>query len=89
MLQDYLRLVSNSILIIGPAKSGKTTMLRRLQSGDFVEQVKPTLGFDDGFKKSSIRTAGTNLTRAERPFWPSHINISDKACYVTLLVLRG
>ena len=45
MLKDYLRLVSNSILIIGPAKSGKTSMLRRLKTGEFLDQIKPTYGF--------------------------------------------
>ena len=53
MLQDYLRLVYNSILIIGPAKSGKTTILRRLKSGEFVKQVKPTLGFSSDIVKNT------------------------------------
>ncbi|MCK4847399.1 MAG: hypothetical protein KAT16_00075 [Candidatus Heimdallarchaeota archaeon] len=73
MLQDYLRLVSNSILIIGPAKSGKTTMLRRLQSGDFVEQVKPTLGFSsDIIKNTPVIEIGGQ--KAYKNFWQKAIS---------------
>ena len=53
MLQDYLRLVSSSILIIGPAKSGKTTILMRLKSGKFVKHIKPTIGFSSDFMKNT------------------------------------
>ena len=73
MLQDYLRLVSNSILIIGPAKSGKTTILRRLKSGAFVEQVKPTLGFSSDIVKNApvVEIGGQE---SYKNFWQKAIN---------------
>ena len=44
MLSDFLRLIKGFILFIGPSEAGKTSILRRLVTGNFDDQ-SPTLGF--------------------------------------------
>ncbi|UCG03917.1 MAG: AAA family ATPase [Candidatus Heimdallarchaeota archaeon] len=44
MLSDFLRLIKGFILIIGPTEAGKTSILRRLVTGEF-HDPQPTLGF--------------------------------------------
>ena len=44
MLSDFLRLIRGFILFIGPSEAGKTSILRRLVTGEF-HDPQPTLGF--------------------------------------------
>lgn len=44
MLSDFLRLIKGFILFIGPTEAGKTSILRRLVTGEF-HDPQPTLGF--------------------------------------------
>ncbi|MFX0205448.1 MAG: ADP-ribosylation factor-like protein [Candidatus Hodarchaeota archaeon] len=44
MLSDFLRLIKGFILFIGPSEAGKTSILRRLVTGEF-HDPQPTLGF--------------------------------------------
>ena len=44
MLSDFLRLIKGFILFIGPTQAGKTSILRRLVTGEF-HDPQPTLGF--------------------------------------------
>jgi GTPase SAR1 family protein len=44
MLSDFLRLIKGFILFIGPTEAGKTSILRRLVTGEFSDH-SPTLGF--------------------------------------------
>ncbi|MFX0123893.1 MAG: ADP-ribosylation factor-like protein [Candidatus Hodarchaeota archaeon] len=44
MLSDFLRLIKGFILFIGPSQAGKTSILRRLVTGEFYDP-QPTLGF--------------------------------------------
>ncbi|MFX1538941.1 MAG: ADP-ribosylation factor-like protein [Promethearchaeota archaeon] len=46
MLADFLRLIKGFILFIGPSAAGKTSILRRLVTGNF-EHQEPTLGFSE------------------------------------------
>ncbi|MHA1945494.1 MAG: ADP-ribosylation factor-like protein [Candidatus Hodarchaeales archaeon] len=58
MLSDFLRLIKSFILVIGPTEAGKTSILRRLITGSFVEQ-EPTLGFrEERIKKVRIIEIG-------------------------------
>jgi GTPase SAR1 family protein len=68
MLTDYLRLVANSILIIGPALAGKSTMLWRLKTGVFNENLQPTIGFmSDTVRNTSVVEIGGQSSYKE--FW--------------------
>ena len=44
MLSDFLRMITGFVLFIGPSAAGKTSILRRLVTGEFYDQG-PTLGF--------------------------------------------
>ncbi len=44
MLSEFLRLIRGFILFIGPTEAGKTSILRRLVTGEFSDH-SPTLGF--------------------------------------------
>jgi GTPase SAR1 family protein len=44
MLSDFIRLIRGFILFIGPSEAGKTSILRRLVTGEF-HDPQPTLGF--------------------------------------------
>ncbi|MHA2246306.1 MAG: ADP-ribosylation factor-like protein [Candidatus Hodarchaeales archaeon] len=44
MLSDFLRLIKGFILFLGPLEAGKTSILRRLVTGEF-HDPQPTLGF--------------------------------------------
>ena len=44
MFSDFIRLIKKFILVIGPKAAGKTSILRRLITGEFVD-TDPTLGF--------------------------------------------
>ena len=44
MLSDFLRMIKGFVLFIGPSAAGKTSILRRLVTGEFHDQG-PTLGF--------------------------------------------
>ncbi|MFW9996580.1 MAG: ADP-ribosylation factor-like protein [Candidatus Odinarchaeota archaeon] len=58
MLSDFLRLIKGFILFIGPTEAGKTSILRRLVTGSFVE-MEPTLGFqEERIKKVRIIEIG-------------------------------
>ncbi|UCG90231.1 MAG: hypothetical protein JSU57_00455, partial [Candidatus Heimdallarchaeota archaeon] len=46
MLSDFLRLIKGFVLFIGPSAAGKTSILRRLVTGQF-EHQEPTLGFSE------------------------------------------
>lgn len=44
LFSDFIRLIKGFVLVIGPKEAGKTSILRRLITGKFVES-QPTLGF--------------------------------------------
>lgn len=48
MFSDFIRIIKGFILVIGPKEAGKTSILRRLVTGKFVES-QPTLGFLEEF----------------------------------------
>ncbi|MFX1507601.1 MAG: ADP-ribosylation factor-like protein [Promethearchaeota archaeon] len=72
MLSEFLRMIKGFLLVIGPAKAGKTSILRRLVTGKF-EDHEPTLGFrEETIAKVRILEIGGQ--RDFRKYWIEAIN---------------
>ncbi|MHA1227019.1 MAG: ADP-ribosylation factor-like protein [Candidatus Hodarchaeales archaeon] len=54
LFKDYLQLLTNNFLIIGPSKAGKTSILFRLKTGKFLENVRPTIGINKDMVKNTL-----------------------------------
>ena len=67
MLADFLRLISGFVLFIGPTEAGKTSILRRLVTGKFSDQL-PTLGFREE-RISKVRVVEIGGQEGFRKYW--------------------
>jgi GTPase SAR1 family protein len=67
MLADFLRLISGFVLFIGPTEAGKTSILRRLVTGKFSDQL-PTLGFREE-RISKVRVVEIGGQEDFRKYW--------------------
>lgn len=67
-----MRLVANSILIIGPAKAGKTTILWKMKTGKYQENIPATIGFaTDILKNTTVIEIGGQ--ESYKQFWQSAV----------------
>ena len=72
MLSEFLRMIKGFLLVIGPAKAGKTSILRRLVTGTFGDH-EPTLGFrEETIAKVRILEIGGQ--RDFKKYWIEAIN---------------
>ena len=67
MLADFLRLITGFVLFIGPTEAGKTSILRRLVTGKFSDQL-PTLGFREE-RISKVRVVEIGGQESFRKYW--------------------
>jgi GTPase SAR1 family protein len=72
MLSDFLRLIKGFILFIGPSEAGKTSILRRLVTGQF-EDYEPTLGFREE-NIAKVRVIEIGGQESFRKYWDTAIN---------------
>ena len=72
MLSDFLRLIKGFILFIGPSEAGKTSILRRLVTGNFDDQ-SPTLGFREE-NIAKVRVIEIGGQESFREHWKTAIN---------------
>jgi len=72
MLSDFLRLIKGFILFIGPSEAGKTSILRRLVTGNFMDQT-PTLGFREE-NIAKVRVIEIGGQESFREHWKTAIN---------------
>ena len=83
MLKNYLSLISRSILVIGPPKAGKTSMLWRLKFGEFAEHIKPTFGFSsDTIRNTPVVEIGGQETY--KKYWQQAL---DQNPALTLFII--
>ena len=67
MLSDFLRLIKGFILFIGPVEAGKTSILRRLVTGEF-HDPQPTLGFREE-NVAKVRVIEIGGQASFRKYW--------------------
>ncbi|MHA2225923.1 MAG: ADP-ribosylation factor-like protein [Candidatus Hodarchaeales archaeon] len=67
MLSDFLRLIKGFILFLGPSEAGKTSILRRLVTGEFKDQ-EPTLGFREEYI-AKVRIIEIGGQKSFRKYW--------------------
>ncbi|MFX1514949.1 MAG: ADP-ribosylation factor-like protein [Promethearchaeota archaeon] len=67
MLSDFLRLIRGFILFIGPSEAGKTSILRRLVTGEF-HDPQPTLGFREE-NVAKVRVIEIGGQEGFRKYW--------------------
>lgn len=67
MLSDFLRLIKGFILFIGPSEAGKTSILRRLVTGEF-HDPQPTLGFREE-NVAKVRVIEIGGQASFRKYW--------------------
>ncbi len=72
MLSEFLRMIKGFLLVIGPTRAGKTSILRRLVTGKFVDQ-EPTLGFREE-TIAKVRIIEIGGQRDFRKYWTEAIN---------------
>ena len=84
MLADFLRLISGFVLFIGPTEAGKTSILRRLVTGKFSDQL-PTLGFREE-RISKVRVVEIGGQESFRQYW--EIALEKKPVH-TFFVIDG
>ncbi|MHA1973176.1 MAG: ADP-ribosylation factor-like protein [Candidatus Hodarchaeales archaeon] len=72
LFKEYLQLLKNNFLIIGPSQAGKTSILFRLKTGKFLEDIKPTIGvYKDVIKSNLVLEIGGQI--AYRNLWEEAI----------------
>ncbi len=82
MLADVLRMIKGFVLFIGPSAAGKTSILRRLVTGEFEEQ-EPTLGiFEENIKK--IRVIEIGGQKSLREYWS--VAIDQKPLWIFYVI---
>ena len=67
LLSDFLRLIKGFILFLGPSEAGKTSILRRLVTGEFTDQ-EPTLGFREEYI-AKVRIIEIGGQKSFRKYW--------------------
>jgi GTPase SAR1 family protein len=67
LLSDFLRLIKGFILFLGPSEAGKTSILRRLVTGEFKDQ-EPTLGFREEYI-AKVRIIEIGGQKSFRKYW--------------------
>jgi len=67
MLSDFLRLIKGFVLFVGPSEAGKTSILRRLVTGEF-HDPQPTLGFREE-NVAKIRVVEIGGQESFRKYW--------------------
>ena len=67
MLSDFLRLIRGFVLFIGPSEAGKTSILRRLVTGEF-HDPQPTLGFREE-NVAKVRVIEIGGQEGFRKYW--------------------
>ena len=95
LFQRKKALKNATITLIGPSKSGKTTLVRYLETGTTVdEELHTTLGIEirrnsvdiDGWKLKAIDTGGQELYR--QTFWELAIQQADAVIFVIDATVR-
>lgn len=82
MLADFLRLISGFVLFIGPTEAGKTSILRRLVTGEFSDQL-PTLGFREE-RISKVRVIEIGGQENFRKYWD--VAIGKKPVHIFFVI---
>jgi len=72
MLSEFLRMIKGFLLVIGPTKAGKTSILRRLVTGKFTDQ-EPTLGFREE-TIAKVRIIEIGGQRDFKKYWTEALN---------------
>ncbi|MFX0015533.1 MAG: ADP-ribosylation factor-like protein [Promethearchaeota archaeon] len=72
MLSEFLRMIKGFLLVIGPTKAGKTSILRRLVTGEFTDQ-EPTLGFREE-TIAKVRIIEIGGQRDFKKYWTEALN---------------
>jgi len=86
MLSDFLRLIKGFILFIGPSEAGKTSILRRLVTGNFDEQ-SPTLGFREE-NIAKVRVIEIGGQESFREHWKTAINQKPARIFYVIDISR-
>ncbi|MHA1977624.1 MAG: ADP-ribosylation factor-like protein [Candidatus Hodarchaeales archaeon] len=72
VLTDFLRLVKGFVLFIGPSEAGKTSILRRLVTGNF-EEHEPTIGFREE-NVAKVRVLEIGGQESFRKYWKNALD---------------